>query len=126
MISYSYNRNIEDELLSRSKFLECLSRLFKIKRRGYSILDSVDIEISENQLKIGVDESNGELVTSDIFLIIKGNVLNLSTAFNDYKYRYPLLYNYYDLESGNQSDFIFDKNGEFSSDFIDLVNNLSE
>lgn len=114
----SYQRVIPRDFFNESKLLKCMGQL-SLKILDGKLPDGVKIEIDECGDPFVINQTNdGRLFLQDYDVTVNDVFVSMSTTYND-KNNYPLVCFHDDIETT-----VFDDNGEFTPEFIELCNNI--
>lgn len=123
-----YHRVIPRDLFNEAKLLKCLGQLALIihdgrDSKGQKAPPSLTIEHNDEAypgFNIGQNPFSGDLYCSNIVVSVKGNPINLVSAYNN-KRPFPLIW-----ETEDDSDFVFNDDGTLSEWFLSKIDDWSE
>jgi uncharacterized protein YkuJ len=115
-INTDYIRVIPRDLFNESKLLKCIARLTLLVHDGNN-LKAIRFEHDDNPFIIGLMDE-GSLTITNINFFIHDREVIFKTTYNA-KSNYPLL-----CEYDYSEDIVFNDDGTYSEDFIDLCNRL--
>ena len=114
-----YKRVLPRDLFNESKLLKCIGRLCLLIHNDNNMPINIRFEHDGDPFKIQMLK-DGSLTITNIEFLVNNISCIFKTTYNN-KSNYPLF-----MEYDNVEYLVFDENGEFEDEFIEICNNISE